>query len=375
MNTEEKILSQQVHDYLVTIFYKKQAPLTFSEWMSGALYAPNLGYYHNTKIKFGPQGDFTTAPNLSPLFGQCIAEQCQAILSQLPVANILEVGPGNGVLAATIMETLAALGQSVSTYYLLETSPALQTHQRQHLAAISAQTHTHCEWVSEVPKNFIGIILANEVIDALPAERFCMTDSTNYAYQGVALKADRWHWTPMPIPAQHQQHFSQLIAHQTQCLTRFPYISEYRPELDLWMTSVCQRLQQGVVLLIDYGYHAAEYYHRDRTQGTLRCFYHHQQHDNPLWAPGIQDISVHVDFSALAALAIENKLDILGYCTQANFLLNLNILDKFNPQVDAQEALQKLLHPIEMGETVKVLALGKNWPHALQGCQGRQSTL
>ncbi len=341
----------------------------------GRIVCPQPWVLSQRKKKFGPQGDFTTAPNFSALFGQCIAEQLHEVLSQLPMANILEIGPGNGALAATVIETLATLGQPISTYYLLETSPSLQTYQRQHLQSISEHTQTSCQWISEVPENFIGVILANEVIDALPAERFCITDAKTHAYQGVTLKADQWNWEPIPIPTKHQTSFTQLITNHPQCLIHTPYVSEYRPALSEWVTPLYQRLQQGVIVFIDYGYHAAEYYHPERTHGTLRCFYHHQQHDNPLWLPGIQDISVHVDFSALAALATQNKLDILGYCTQANFLINLHILDKFNPQIDSQEALQKLLHPIEMGETVKVLALGKNWPHTLQGLQGRQSIL
>jgi SAM-dependent MidA family methyltransferase len=369
----EKHLSQQVHTYLANAYHQKGAPLSFSEWMSGALYAPNLGYYHNAKSKFGPQGDFMTAPNFSPLFGQCLAEQLQAILCELPVTNILEIGPGNGTLAKTIMETLTELGQPVNTYYLLETSPSLKSCQNQLLAPISNQTKIPCQWVTEVPENFIGVILANEVIDALPAERFCFADTNHY--QGIILQNDAWHWEKTSVPIHHQEAFATLIKNNPQCLSHTPYISEYRPNLAGWFNPLCQRFKQGVMLFIDYGYHEAEYYHPERRQGTLRCFYHHQQHDNPLWMPGIQDISVHVDFSAFASLATKANLDLLGYCTQANFLINLHILDKFDPQVDSQEILQKLLHPVEMGEVVKVMALGRNWSQPLQGFQGRQSML
>lgn len=331
--------------------------------MELALYDPTYGYYMAAHPIFGTPGDYVTAPTLSPLFGTCIADFIAPQLQQITNPQIIELGAGNGALAATIIQQLTHLEQTVP-YYILEISPALQKVQQAYLREqLTAEQFATVQWLQAPPQApWQGILLGNEVLDAFAVTIFEKRDN-NTIVEGLITVADQqlqWHFdtpiTPGLIEAV-QKLEKQLGA---------PFIPGYRSEICLklpsWLNHYAAQLSQGSVLLIDYGFNQATYYHRTRTQGTLMCHQGHRSHTDPLWQPGTQDITAHVDFTAVA-----NYLETLGFearifCPQAHFLLELDILNKAlqDPNPKAIGALQCLLQPHEMGELFKVLALQKN---------------
>ncbi|HET9122465.1 MAG TPA: SAM-dependent methyltransferase, partial [Acidiferrobacteraceae bacterium] len=288
--------------------------LPFSRFMELALYAPELGYYTAESPKFGPEGDFVTAPELSPLFGACVARFCAAVLAQCPAGEIVEVGPGSGALAVSILQALAAEGRLPLRYTLVETSPSLMRRQQALLAAACPMLRDRIGWRTTLPEQVQGVVVANELLDALPAERFRVQQGVAHLL-GVELLNDRFGWTLLePAPARAQE----LVAAHA-----LPegYTSEWPEPARVWVEQAAARLTQGALLLVDYGFPAHEYYHPDRGCGTLMCHYRHRTHPDPLIFPGLQDITVHLDFSALANAGFEHGLRVAGYTNQAAFLL------------------------------------------------------
>lgn len=331
--------------------------LSFAEYMKLALYAPGLGYYAAGSHKLGAAGDFVTAPEISPLFGAALATQISEVLRHCG-GEVLELGPGSGRLAADLLTSLARRESLPERYLLLETSPDLRARQQAQLAQLPAELGRRCLWRDELPGSFTGVVLGNEVLDALPVERvrregeFCWQQGLEVTSQGQFV------WAERPLE-QGELHTATLAR-----LPEGPYRSEINLQAEALLRSLGAMLTRGLLLLVDYGYPAAEYYHPQRHWGTLACFYRHHTHEDPFFLPGLQDITAHVDFTAMAQAAAESGLELAGFNTQARFLVNCGILETLASQgepgtperLKASNAVNRLLHPAEMGELFKAIA-------------------
>lgn len=327
----------------------------FDLWMDLALYAPGLGYYASGTTKFGstmPTGDFTTAPEMTPVFGHVIARQVEQILHGSHATDVLEFGAGSGALADAVLQALIDSGVQ-PTYFILEISPDLRARQQTRLQRFGDRV----QWLDQLPEQFSGCVLANEVLDAMPVTLVRRDSANPLSELGVTLRGNRFAWASRPLSTDLQS-----IAD-----TRLPAVPSYQTEIntraEAWIRQMGDWLVRGAALLIDYGFPQHEYYHDQRTQGTLMCHFRHHAHDQPLIMPGLQDITAHVDFTAMADAALKGDLDVLGYTSQARFLLNAGLPDVLAAQVSdprSLSAIQKLLSEAEMGELFKVLAVGKN---------------
>jgi SAM-dependent MidA family methyltransferase len=329
--------------------------ISFARYMELALYEPGLGYYASGARKLGAGGDFVTAPELSPLFGRTLARQVAQVLGADDA--VLEFGAGSGALAETL------LGELSCPYFILETSPELRERQQRRLGG-------RTRWLERLPERFRGVMLANEVADAMPVHALawtrggvlergvCANEGTGKEHTRVLAWSDRPAAGPVLMAAREID-------------IEIPPSGRYESELALaaraWMRSLGRFLERGAILVIDYGFPAREYFHPQRSMGTLACHYRHHVHHDPFYLPGLQDVTAHVDFSALARAAADAGLEVLGYANQAQFLVNCGITDLLageNPAdpkryLPAAAAAQKLLSPSEMGELFKVLAVGR----------------
>lgn len=361
--------------------------ISFTEFMHRALYAPGLGYYVSGSRKLGAEGDFITAPEISPTFSECLALQCQQVLNELKAegsssrgltaGSILEFGAGSGRMAADILLTLEQKQSLPEKYFILEVSPDFQERQRHTLQQKCPHLFALVAWLGELPKNFEGVVLANEVLDAMPVHCFEVQEGKFYE-KGVSISDEKFVWKTkvdreLGVGAG-------LVPAQPPCSPDLPdgYSSEICFAIKPWLEALYASIKRGVVLFVDYGFPAHEYYHPDRDQGTLMCHYRHHAHTNPFVYIGLQDITAHVDFTAVAHAADQCGFSVLGYTNQANFLMALGILsntksDLLNTQQHYQyaQAIKKLLLPSEMGELFKVIALSKKIEIPLQGFQLR----
>lgn len=362
---------------------EKEGPIPFSDFMSLALYHPTQGYYCRKKSPFGSQGDFITAPQLTPLFSHCIAKQIIEIAHHLSEPyEVLEIGAGTGKMAADILCELAKHNTLPRCYYILEISDNLQQKQKD-LIKKQLPQDISVQWIKaldELPSTFQGVILGNEFIDALPVDIFKVDDSQDILQGKVASREST---LELIFEKSTDAHFQQIVNHEIRQLPELlpsGYISEININAKKWIQDLSAVLQKGVMLFIDYGFNRKEFYHPQRHQGTLMCHHQHKTHDNYFKKIGEQDITAHVNFSQLAEAAINHELHVLGYTNQASFLLGLNILDSLkNAPFDKQSAqqthaLQILLQPHEMGELFKVIAFGKNSAEPLQGFSIRDYT-
>jgi len=336
----------------------------FSRFMELALYAPELGYYASRTNKFGASGDFITAPELSPLFGRCLARQCGEVLEILGGGSVLEAGAGSGALCVSVLSALEGLGQLPERYLILELSTALRAAQEARIASAIPHLAERVQWLAELPPaGFRGIVLANELLDALPIEIFEVTP-TAIRQRQVGTSPTGFRWTTRAAD-------TAVTARITPLSLAPGYVSEIGFVAEAWVRSIGDCLQQGLLLLIDYGFPRAEFYHPQRTQGTLMCHYRHRAHGDPLILPGLQDITAHVDFTAIAEAGAEAGLDCLGYTSQAAFLLATGLEQDAPDTPIAQRAwaeqIRKLTLPHEMGELFKVMALGRGVDAPLRG--------
>lgn len=351
---------------------QESGEIPFADFMQLALYDPLHGYYSSDLSKFGQGGDFTTAPELNPIFAQTLANQCQEILRRLPQpACILEFGAGSGRLCVELLKQLEKLGSLPQRYYILEVSGVLQQRQAHHIQAEIPHLFARIEWLHQWPQTPLnGVFLANEVLDAMPVHRFLQTAEELYEsmvhVDGQKIMED---FKPCQNAAL-QRHVASVLTN-----IPLPYLSEVNLLLSGWMQECARCLVAGVLLIIDYGFPQHEFYHPDRQQGTLMCHYQHRSHTNPFAHIGEQDITTHVDFTQVATAAVDAGLEVLGYTNQAAFLLANGLLSLLNEISDererfnANQAAKTLLQPAEMGELFKVIALGKNFPLPLQGFQ------
>lgn len=376
--------------------------LPFAQYMHHALYAPGLGYYAAESAKFGAGGgDFTTAPELTPLFGRALAAQVAQVLQESGSLHVLEFGAGSGALAASLIPALRELGIEPH-YRILEVSSDLRARQQERLAPLQARV----QWLDSLPASFMGCVIANEVLDAMPCNLFRWDEHGQPMELGVVVQAATA--TPLdhatdaqpvataaaasqtatqgvpPVAASPALHMAQRPAApalRDVMAQRMPPLPGYRSECNLqaeaWIRQMGSWLQQGAALLIDYGFPQREYYHPQRAEGTLMCHFRHHAHSDPLLYPGLQDITAHVDFTAMADAALEGGLEVLGYTAQARFLMNCGIVpllsasaspqDSPASQAQALSAVQKLLSEAEMGELFKVLAIGRGLDTPLLG--------
>ena len=351
------------------------AAIGFDEYMHHVLYTPSLGYYNSHGHKFSERGDFTTAPESSPLYGACLATQCQEVLDGLPKASILELGAGSGILAVTLLQCLEQTGTLPEYYLIFEPSTVLRQRQQALLRARLPQQCHRVQWLHTLPaRPFNGIILANEVIDALPVCRFIHAPQ-GVLEQRVGLDAQgNLCWVRQTARESLQAAVSGLLS-----TLPFPlphgYCSEINLHLTAWLSGLAACLREGVLLFVDYGCPRREYYHAQRIDGTLLCYYRHRVHADPFFFPGLQDITAWVDFTALALAARECGLHVHGYTTQAWFLLANGLQEAMEraakgrrfPWSELSRQAKVLSLPGEMGECFKVLALSRGYRHPLRG--------
>ncbi|MDR2000147.1 MAG: SAM-dependent methyltransferase [Zoogloeaceae bacterium] len=342
--------------------------LSFARYMELALHCPNLGYYGGGAIKFGASdagGDFVTAPELTPLFGQTLAVQLAQILrASAPV--ILEVGAGSGKLAADLLTALAGEGLP-ERYLILELSGELRARQRETIAAAAPQLLDRVVWLDCLPETFSGCVLANELLDAMPVHALAWR-AEGLMERGVQMTEQRFGWAERPAPP--------WLADAAAALpVAAPFVSEIGLNASAWIAEWGRRLAHGALLLIDYGLPRHEYYHPSRDGGTLRCHYRHRAHDDLFAWPGLSDITAHVDFTAVAEAGHAAGLDVLGYTNQGSFLINLGLGDLLAARRETGDvaglraggAVQMLISPNEMGELFKVIVLGRGIEEPLPG--------
>jgi len=333
--------------------------IPFSRYMELALYAPGLGYYTAGSHKFGSAGDFVTAPEISPLFGRTLARQMAEIM-QHSAPQVLELGAGSGRLATDILLELERLGSLPERYSILEVSADLRQRQQALLRERAPQLARRMQWLEELPDRIEGVVIGNEVLDALPVHVVHWGED-DILERGVISNAGNFEWQDRLTENEALLQIAQQIPMPADS------ISEISLTARGLTAGLCQRLKRGVLLLIDYGFGAKEYYHPQRTQGTLMCHYRHYAHDDPFFLTGLQDITAHVDFTAVAESAIDHGTALLGYTSQAHFLMNSGItclLQETSPEnlreyLPLSMQVQKLTSPAEMGELFKVIALGK----------------
>ena len=332
--------------------------------MHEVLYAPGLGYYtaglrklarRSTHGQAVPDADFVTAPELSVTFGQTLAQQIFQVMRNEGLKRIIEFGPGTGQLACDILDELAHLGLHDVQYELIEVSDDLKAQQ-----AETFQKHGYtAHWLDTIPDRFEGIIVANEVLDAMPVHLLGWADDETVFQRGVDWDGQQFIWSDRPAP--------QALAEQlASCMPPLPgYVTEVCPQAQAWIRTLASHLHKGLILLIDYGFTQSEYYHPQRAQGTLMCHIQHRAHSDPFFAPGLQDLTAHVDFTAMADAAFESGLDVLGFTSQARFLLNAGLTDlllrgEINQNPAQMRKVEMLISEAEMGELFKVLALGRD---------------
>lgn len=348
--------SEHLKQYIIKQIEIEGGAISFDKFMQFALYTSGLGYYSADLRKFGETGDFITAPELSPLFSQCLAHQCIQLFEN---GNILEFGAGSGVMALGILTELQRLNKLPEYYCIIELSENLKQRQQEKLQFFKDQV----VWLDRLPKQFEGVILANEVLDAMPIKRFHISEKGEIQEWFVSAKGNCFEWTLKTADTVLETEIRNLKIN-------FPqnYSSEINLFLKPWIQSLGEMLTRGAILLIDYGFPRREYYHPQRDQGTLMCHYRHYAHGDPLIYVGLQDITAHVDFTAIAESAQQAGLDLMGYTSQGDFLLQgglLNLMVNFE-ELSLEERLilaqqiKQLTLPHEMGELFKVIGLSKN---------------
>ncbi len=353
--------------------------IRFSEYMNIALYQPALGYYSGGLQKFGEKGDFITAPEVSALFGQCLAQQISEVIKNRQKISdekivVIEFGAGSGVLAVDILLQLEALDSLPEKYLIIELSAELKQRQKQTIKKKAAQLVEHVQWLDQLPDNVSSaIIVANEVLDAMPVECFRIskngTESLMVGFENAKLVA-RYN------PAEKNTLATiESIRRRSEITFSENYISEYNPAISGWLSALENKIKNLVILLIDYGYNEKEYYHPDRVNGTLMCYYQHRAHDDFFWWPGLQDITAFVNFTDVAYCADDLGMEVSGYTTQAAFLLAnglselhaSQVTDDVQQQVKLSQQIKTLTLPSEMGDRFKVMALTKNYDEPLTG--------
>jgi len=351
--------------------------IDFSDYMNLALYAPGLGYYSAGARKFGESGDFVTAPEISPLFARCLARAfldttCAGGRTADGPTTILELGAGTGAMAAEILQTLHRMGAAPERYLILEVSADLRERQRRLIRDRVPDLAACVSWLDALPATPInGVIVANEVLDALPVTRFDLDETSRVRIHGVEATDSGFGWCRRTADASFQEQIGELAGNLG---VAWPagYTSEICPGMSGFIDGLSRSLERGLILLVDYGLPGRAYYDPERSRGTLACHYRHRRHEDPFFYPGLQDITAWVDFTGVANAADAADLDVLGFTTQAQFLLAAGVEEEFarlmeqsgagdhpREQIRIAAGLKTLMLPGQMGETFKVMALGR----------------
>ena len=346
--------------------------IPFSRYMELCLYTPGLGYYAAGQRKFGSGGDFVTAPEISSLFGRCLASSCKEVLDSLQGGDILEFGAGSGQLAIDLLGELERQTCLPGRYLILERSAELKQRQQQAIQKKLPQLLDRVVWIDTLPTaGFRGVMLANEVLDAMAVERFQWDGKAAKLFH-VSCEGDAFQWRLQQDRDDASAAVESLVS---RCQLQPGYISEANTLLSAWLQSVAAVLEQGVMLLLDYGYPRHEYYHPQRSSGTLMCHYRQRAHDDPFLWPGLQDITAHVDFTAVAEAALAADLEVTGYTTQTYFLLDCgldNLLQQAGPTdsthyIQLAQQAKTLILPGEMGERFKCIGLTRGLTTTVPG--------
>lgn len=370
-NAEAQAQSRQLAALIQAKIEQSAGWLSFADFMQMALYTTDLGYYSGGAKKFGIGGDFVTAPEISPLFAQTLARQVAQVLA-VTNGDVLELGAGTGKLAADLLLALHVAGHAPRQYCILEVSAYLRQIQKETLQkSLSPELFKRVVWLEALPQNFVGVMLGNEVLDAIPVHLVHKTGGVLYE-RGVAYAGD-FVWQDRLLET------GDLLDIAAKLNLPDEYLTEVCPAASGLITSLAHALQRGVIIMLDYGFSAREYYHPQRNLGTLMCHYQHYSHSEPLIYVGLQDITAHVDFTSIAHAGVSQGLELSGFCTQAQFLMNCGILELMS-QVSAHDmanyaplaaAAQNLLSPAEMGDLFKVIAFSKKIEEPLLGfCKG-----
>jgi SAM-dependent MidA family methyltransferase len=371
-DAEARALSAALLEKLHAAIEAAGGCLPFDEFMNIVLYEPGLGYYSNGLTPFGEGGDFTTAPESGSLFGRCLAYCLASVLQQLEAGVVMEIGAGSGALAVDLLRECQTIGVLPEKYYILERSAAMRALQQETLSGRLPDLMGRVEWLEELPNQpFRGVVFANEVADALPVKRFRWLNG-ELQELGVGWCNNQLCERALQAGASMEQRIRQLA-----CKSHWKgdYRSEYCPALAAWVNSLASCVQQGLLLLIDYGYGRTEYYHPQRSMGTLVCHYRHHAHDDPLWFPGLQDITAFVDFTTIAEAATGAGMRLEGFASQAQFLVGNGIdelLARYDP-ADARNFMRlsneakRLMLPGEMGERFKAIGFSRCLAHPVRG--------
>ena len=378
---EALAISQELSTRIAAEIARHGGWLSFARYMEMALYEPGLGYYSNPGQVFGAAGDFVTAPELTPLFGATLARQVSPWLKDPALVGsgqvVLEVGGGSGMLAAQLLNALDNVGHHEVRYLILELSAERREHQRQTLKSLAPGLMDRVGWLETFPESFAGVVVANELLDAMPVQLFEWQADAEAALQemGVTWVDGQFAWAPRPADAVLTETVTALRNRlgPEGAQWHSPYRSEICPAQQAWMRTLADCMTAGVVMLLDYGFAAPEYYHPQRDQGTLMCHYRHRSHADPFLWPGLSDITAHVDFTALARAATAEGFSLVGYTSMAAFLLNAGLLDELadlprEPEsfwFAQAQAVQQLISEAEMGELFKVIAFEKNLREAV----------
>lgn len=360
---EAQAHSQRLQQHVASEIVATGGWMPFSRFMELVLYAPGLGYYAAGARKFGVAGDFVTAPEMTGLFGQALARQIVQIM-RLSAPFILEVGAGSGRLAADLLLALEAADALPERYFILDLSPDLRQRQDETIAHAVPHLRSRVAWLDALPESFSGVVVGNELLDAMPADIVAWRANGIFA-RGVSLD-DQGCFTWSERAAD-----GALLAAAEEIGDECELPPGFESEISLssraWMAEWGHRLARGALLLLDYGFPRREFYHQQRGRGTLMCHYRHLAHTDPFYWPGLQDLTVHVDFTSIIAAAHGSGLELLGYASQGQFLLNCGILDYLGrlpatstDYIRAAGAVNKLLMPHEMGELFKVIAVGRD---------------
>lgn len=346
--------------------------MPFNRYMERALYAPGLGYYSGGARKFGLRGDdgsdFVTAPELSPLFAATLARPVAEALQASGTREVMEFGAGTGKLAAGVLKALAALGVEFDSYSIVDLSGELRERQRETIEAATPELAAKVRWLDALPERFEGVVIGNEVLDAMPVRLFASVHGA-WHERGVVWRDGGFAFEDRPVTAPAD------LARLSEIDTAgADYIAEMHDAACAFTRTICTMLARGAAFFIDYGFPRHEYYHAQRAEGTLMCHYRHRAHGDPFVYPGLQDITAHVEFTGIAEAGVETGADLLGFTSQARFLLNAGITDALS-EIDpantarflpAANAVQKLLSEAEMGELFKVIAFSRGLDDTLQ---------
>ncbi|GMR16012.1 MAG: SAM-dependent methyltransferase [Gammaproteobacteria bacterium] len=362
-------LAQKVSEELIALIKDEidsnDGAISFQRYMELALYAPGLGYYTAGSAKLGEKGDFITAPEISPLFSQALANAILPVLNSEQI--ILEVGAGRGRMAADILVFLKNKNKLPEEYWILELSADLRERQKQTIAETIPEFIDKVKWLDTLPEKFSGVVLANELLDAMPVQLF-QKNKNDINDVNVAWVDDKFAFKFKSSFDERLVSRVKNIEAELESVFDSGYVSEINFAAEDWIKSIAESLQQGVIVLIDYGFPRHEYYHAQRNQGTLMCHYQHRTHPDVFVYPGLQDITAHVDFTAMADAALESGLNIIGYTNQVSFLMGaglielaaLNDEEDIKQQIETASQIKKLTLPHEMGELFKVIGFSKN---------------